>query len=62
MAQTAPLPDQFLKLPDAARADLAVALLCSLTGPAGLALIFAAMAQVDAHADDLYRLEFEKEC
>lgn len=49
-------------LTEDARANLATALLCSLPGTQGLTLILIAMAHVEAHADDLYRIEFEKEC
>ena len=62
MDRSASQPNPFPNLTDAARADLAVALLCNLTGPDGLTLIFAASAQIDDHANDLCRLEFEKEC
>jgi hypothetical protein len=55
-------PAALAHLPAAARAELAVALLCSLTGPKALALIMPAMALVDDHACNLYRIEFEKEC
>ena len=51
-----------LALPMQARASLAVALLTSLNGPEGMALMFAVMAKVDAHANEIYRSEFEKEC
>lgn len=53
--------NEIADLDEAARAELVRVLLLSLTGLKGLALIFAAMAQVDAHADEIYRFEFEKE-
>lgn len=48
-------------LTEDARANLAVALLCSLTRQAGLDIILASLAQIEVYAAELYRTELEKE-